>query len=128
MTKGMKSLQLSLALFTSASMASEIHWVRKSSTTGDLPVPNQGDQQTCNVVADFDKDGIADFAIGERTQAPAVVWYKWNGKGWSSFVIEAGALKPEAGGVAYDVDGDGDLDLILGQDASGPNIWWWENP
>ena len=37
-------------------------------------------------------------------------------------------LKPEAGGVCFDVDADGDQDVVLGQDASGSEIWWWENP
>ena len=54
--------------------ATDIQWQRMSTTTGDLPPPNEGDQQTCNVVADFDKDGIADFAVGERTKAPSAVW------------------------------------------------------
>lgn len=108
--------------------AADVRWDRKSSTTGDLPVPNAGDQQTCLVVADFDADGIDDFAIGERTKTPSVVWYKWNGKGWDKRVIEDSPLRPEAGGVACDVDSDGDQDLILGQDSSGNEIWWWENP
>jgi hypothetical protein len=108
--------------------AAEITWHRKSSGTGDLPVPNPGDQQTCLVVADFDNDGIDDFAIGERTKTPSVVWYKFNGKDWDRFVIDNTPLKPEAGGDVCDVDGDGDLDLILGQDYSGNAIWWWENP
>ena len=105
-----------------------VTWKRLSTTTGDLPVPNSGDQQTCCVVFDIDGDGADDFVIGERTQAPSVVWYGLTKNGWKRHVIDDTQLKPEAGGVACDVDRDGDLDLILGQDASGPNIWWWENP
>lgn len=103
-------------------------WLRKSSTTGDLPAPNAGQEQTCCVVFDVDKDGLSDFVVGERTRPPSVVWYKYNGRGWDKRVIDEGAIKPEAGGDSCDVDRDGDLDLILGQDYSGNNIWWWENP
>lgn len=105
-----------------------VTWERKSSTTGVIPIPNAGKQQTCCVVLDIDKDGVADFVVGERTQAPSVVWYKYNGKGWDRFVIDDTRKNPEAGGDFCDVDGDGDLDIILGQDASGNAIWWWENP
>jgi len=110
-------------------LSQDMHWQHKSSAIGDLPAPNDGNQQTCLVVADFDRDGIDDFAIGERTKTPSVVWYKWNGKGgWDKFVIDDTPLQPEAGGDVCDIDGDGDLDLILGQDYSGNAIWWWENP
>ena len=40
-------------------------WTRKSSVTGDMPIPNEGKQQTCCLVLDVDKDGIDDFVIGE---------------------------------------------------------------
>jgi hypothetical protein len=103
-------------------------WIRKSSTTGDLPAPNAGREQTCCIVFDVDKDGINDFVVGERTRAPSVVWYKYNGRGWDRYVIDDTRLNPEAGGECCDVDGDGDLDVVLGQDYSGPSMWWWENP
>ncbi|MGQ9503933.1 MAG: FG-GAP repeat domain-containing protein [Thermogutta sp.] len=109
-------------------LATETAWTVISSRNGDLEPPNSGDQQTCLVVADFDKDGLLDFAVGERTTAPSVVWYKREHGKWRRRIIDNSALRPEAGGVAADVDGDGDLDLILGQDGSGNAIWWWENP
>ena len=93
-----------------------------------LPGPNSGNQQTACVVADLDKDGIQDFVVTERTKAPSVVWYKFNGGSWGLKIIDDTRLRPEAGGTTYDVDQDGDIDVIFGQDASGNEIWWWENP
>jgi hypothetical protein len=93
-----------------------------------MPVPNEGDQQTCCIVADIDKDGNDDFVVGERTRTPSVVWYRYDGKGFEKRIIDDTRLRPEAGGDACDVDSDGDLDVIFGQDSSGNAIWWWENP
>jgi hypothetical protein len=108
----------------------DVTWQRKSSSTGDMPTPNAGKQQTCCIVLDIDKDGVEDFVVGERTQTPSVVWYKYNDntKSWDRFVIDNTKKRPEAGGDSCDIDRDGDLDIILGQDASGNNMWWWENP
>jgi hypothetical protein len=123
------SIMLLLAVvFCSAAASAEVTWQRKSSSTGDMPVPNDGKQQTCCIVMDIDKDGVDDFVVGERTQTPSVVWYKCSGKGWDKFVIDNTRKNPEAGGECCDIDRDGDLDVILGQDASGNAIWWWENP
>ena len=88
-------------------------WIRKSSTTDDLPVPNDGEQQTCCIVLDVDKDGVEDFVVGERTRTPSIVWYKYNGKGWDRRVIDDTRLKPEAGGDSRDVDRDGGLDILM---------------
>jgi hypothetical protein len=115
-------------VFCHSAANAEAVWQRKSSSTGDMPTPNEGKQQTCCVVLDIDKDGIDDFVVGERTKTPSVVWYKFNGKGWDKFVIDDTRKNPEAGGDYCDIDRDGDLDIILGQDASGNAIWWWENP
>ncbi len=119
---------LAIIATLNAPALARVNWVLKSSTAGDLPTPNDGSQQTCCVVCDIDADGVDDFVVGERTKTPSVVWYKYNGRGWDKHVIDDTALHPEAGGDAYDIDKDGDPDLILGQDASGNTIWWWENP
>ena len=123
---------LTILLLTIVVCATEAHadvtWQRRSSSTADMPTPNAGNQQTCCMVLDIDRDGIEDFVVGERTQTPSVVWYKYNGNGWDKFVIDNTKKRPEAGGDFCDIDRDGDLDIILGQDASGNNMWWWENP
>lgn len=111
----------------SLSYAAE-NWQRKSSSTNEIPIPNEGDQQTCCLILDVDKDGTMDFVVGERTQTPSIVWYKYNGDGWDKFIIDDTRLNPEAGGDVHDIDNDGDMDIILGQDYSGNQIWWWENP
>ena len=36
-----------------------------STVNGDLPIPNDGKQQTSSIVCDIDKDGINDFVITE---------------------------------------------------------------
>lgn len=105
-----------------------IQWKHLSTADGDLPVPNSGTQQTSSAVFDVDKDGVNDFVITERTQAPAVVWYRRGADGWTKYTVESGPLHIEAGSDFYDVDGDGDLDFVAGGDWMENRVWWWENP
>ena len=75
-------VSLSGAAMVTAALADDPSWVRRSSETGDMPIPNEGDQQTCCITADLDGDGIEDFVVGERTRVPAIVWYRSKGTGW----------------------------------------------
>lgn len=103
-------------------------WRHLSSRTGDLPPPNGGIQQTTGFVFDVDGDGISDLVMGERTQAPGLIWMRRTANGWQKYMMDDGPLRPEAGGLSYDVDGDGDADFIVGGDGQCPDMWWFENP
>ena len=69
-------------------------------------------------------DGVEDFVVGERTQTPSIVWYRYNGKGWSRHIIDATRLKPEAeaelkvGGWLVSL---GDKDTVFAEDVD--DIW-----
>ncbi|HTG45668.1 MAG TPA: VCBS repeat-containing protein, partial [Verrucomicrobiae bacterium] len=125
---------LAIAIFFSCSTASftaaqsRVPWIILSSTTGDLPSPNGGKEQTSCVVADIEPDGDTDFFITDRSVAPSVILYRRQAGGWQKCIVEASRLLIEAGGDAADIDGDGDLDVAFGQDNSGGDLWWWENP
>ena len=104
------------------------HWKHLSSATGELPVPGPSTQQTGAIVADLDKDGTNDFVLSFRQVAPALVWYRRTATGWDRYVIETNYLTVEAGGAAFDIDGDGNPDLVFGGDWQSQEVWWWENP
>lgn len=107
----------------------EIGWQQLSSERGELPNPGGSQEQTGVLVANLDKQRAASFVISYRVHAPALVWFRRNGSGnWDRYVIENEFLRMEAGGAAYDIDGDGDLDIVFGEDAGGNRLWWWENP
>jgi hypothetical protein len=93
-----------------------VSWTHITSKNGGIEIPNPGKEQTSAVVADFDNDGINDFAISERTMAPAMVWYRRGENGWKRYIVEANALPIEAGTTASDMDGDGDgvADIVGG--------------
>jgi hypothetical protein len=114
--------------FSVALRAQTVQWIYLSTEKGDIPLPWKSTEQTGAVVADLNKDGLPDFVLSCRKQAPALVWFQRRPKGWVRHVIEKGMLTIEAGGVAYDIDGDGDTDLLFGGDWQSKEVWWWENP
>ncbi len=105
-----------------------VKWSHYSTVNGDLPVPNEGGQQTAALVLDIDKDGINDFVITERTTAPAVTWYKFNNYKWDRYIVDAESMRIEAGSTFNDIDGDGDDDIVFAGEGRSNEVWWWENP
>jgi hypothetical protein len=115
-------------LLAGVCFAGDPAWKRLSSRFGALPTPGQSTEQTGLLIADLDHCGAQDFVISFRVRGPALVWYRHGANGWSRYVIESAFLTVEAGGAAYDVDGDGDLDIVFGGDWQSDEMWWWENP
>ena len=107
---------------------SSVRWKHLSSAQGDIEVPNKGAQQTATAVFDIDKNGINDFVITERSEAPSAVWYRRGSTGWTKYLIDDTLLHIEAGSAVHDIDNDGDLDVVFGGDYRSNYVWWWENP
>jgi len=114
--------------FTDKMLEDDVKWIHFSTVNGDVPIPNEGSEQTAALVLDIDKDGINDFVITERTHAPSVTWYKFNNYSWDRYILDASPLRIEAGSTYYDIDGDGDDDIVFGGESQSNEVWWWENP
>ncbi len=117
-----------LHLYRNDALKREFKWKHLSSANGDIDVPNGGDEQTAALVTDMDGDGIDEFFITERTTAPSVVAYKYNGSGWDRYIIDDTPQRIEAGSTSLDIDGDGDTDIVFGGEGRSNQVWWWENP
>ncbi len=111
------------------------YWQKVSNLDFDFPITKTG-SQVASIIADLDKDGVNDFIITGYT---GMEWYKINKKGnkwsanpeisWDQFLIDPGIdVHIEAGGVAYDIDNDDDLDILMGGGGKSNQVWWWENP
>ena len=88
-------------------MNTKLRWLHLSSRNGDLPSPPGSAQQTMLLPGDFDGDGRIDFMLSCRGIAPGIVWYRPSSEGWTISMVEQENLPTEAGGIAYDIDGDG---------------------
>ena len=117
-----------LHVWRNDAVKSKISWKHLSTKNGELPPTNGGHEQTSCVVADFDKDGINDFMITDRSVTPSVIWYRYNKGKWDKYIIDNSLVRIEAGSAVLDVDKDGDLDVIFPGESRSNEIWWWENP
>lgn len=102
-------------------------WRRLSNHAGDFAAAGVGPQSSA-LVMDIDQDGRDDFAIGGWGSAASMRWFRSTPHGPERYLIDDRQSHMEAGGVAFDMDGDGDLDILQGGSWNTTEVWWWENP
>lgn len=122
------SFVVGLLLCAAVLVAQPKGWEKLSSWDGQLPNPDGSNEQTGALVAKLIPNSPDCLVISYRVKAPALVMICKAAQGWQREVIEPDCLRLEAGGAAYDIDGDGDLDIVFGEDAGGDKLYWWENP
>ncbi|MGE5152703.1 MAG: FG-GAP repeat domain-containing protein [Bdellovibrio bacteriovorus] len=102
-------------------------WRRRSNQRGDFAKAGVG-QQSSAVVLDIDKDGRDDFVIAGWDPQTSMVWFRSTEAGLVRYLVDDCQSHIDAGGVAFDIDGDGDLDVVQGGSWNTNRVWWWENP
>lgn len=106
---------------------STLNWDVLSSKNGALPIAGPVQQTGC-LAADVDNDGVDEIFIAGRQMTPALTMIRRTRNGYMRYVIEPDLIPLEAGGAAFDIDGDGFLDIVFGEDWQGDKLYWWENP
>ena len=102
-------------------------WRQVSNHAGDFAKADVGAQSSA-VVFDVDRDGRDDVIIAGWDPQISMVWFRSTDAGLERYLIDSRQSHIEAGGAAFDIDGDGDLDLVQGGSWKTNELWWWENP
>ncbi len=102
-------------------------WKQRSNLAGAFPLAGVG-QQSSALVFDVDRDGRDDFVIAGWAPETSMVWFRSTSNGFERLPVDNRQSHIEAGGVAFDIDGDGDLDIVQGGSWNTNQVWWWENP
>jgi len=105
----------------------QVCWRQISNKSGAFAKADVGAQSSA-VVFDIDKDGRDDFVIAGWAPETSMVWFRSATTGLERYLIDNRQSHIEAGGAAFDIDGDGDLDLVQGGSWKTNQLWWWENP
>ncbi len=87
------------------------------------------EERTSCVVGDINNDGLPEVIIASREPQRVIYWLGRQPDGsWQRHLLDDSFLRCEAGGLLHDVTGNGRLDLIMGCDYGGDELYWWENP